>query len=84
MRHEPLFSQRHKNRQIKRGEGEAEAATIYGKAHSQNPDLYIFLRQIDTLKKSINQNTTLVLDANQPPFDLLKSGPNKSDNEPKK
>ena len=63
-----ILAEAQKEADIKRGEGEAEAAGIYSKAHSQNPDLYFFLRQLDTLKNTINQNTTLVLDANQPPF----------------
>jgi membrane protease subunit HflC len=48
-------------------------ARIYSAAHQEQPDLYRFLRELETLKKVVNQNTTLVLDANAPPFDLLKA-----------
>jgi membrane protease subunit HflC len=69
-----ILAEAQKDADIKRGQGEAEAADIYTKAHSQDPDLYYFMRQLETLKNTINQNTTLVLDANQAPFTLLQSG----------
>ncbi len=55
-----------------RGKAEAEAAHIYAAAHSQDADFYKFLREVEALEKVINTNTTLVLDTNSPPFDLLK------------
>ena len=60
-----------------RGKAEAEAARIYAAAHSQAPEFYKFLRGLDVLKKVVNPNTTLVIDANAPPFDLLKAAPGK-------
>ena len=56
-----------------RGKAEAEVAHIYAEAHGQDPDFYKFLREIETLKTVVNQNTTLVLDTNSPPFELLKN-----------
>jgi len=55
-----------------KGKAEAEATHIYTAAHSQDPEFYQFLRELDTLKKVVNENTTLVIDANAPPFDVLK------------
>ncbi|HEY0257887.1 MAG TPA: protease modulator HflC [Candidatus Methylacidiphilales bacterium] len=78
-----ILADAQRDSEIKRGQAEADAADIYGKAHSQDPDLYLFLRKLETLKKSINQNTTLVLDANQAPFDLLKGAADSSDHESK-
>ncbi len=69
-----IVAEAQRDAEIKRGEGEAEAARIYAAAHGEDPQLYLFLRELDTLKKTINPNTTLVLDGNQPPFDLLKTG----------
>jgi membrane protease subunit HflC len=57
------------------GKQEADVARIYSAAHQEQPDLYRFLRELEALKKIVNQNTTLVLDANAPPFDLLKAAP---------
>jgi membrane protease subunit HflC len=68
-----ILADAQKEAEIRRGEAEAEAAHIYSQAQNQSPELYLLLREVDTLKKTLNQNTTLVLDANAPPFDLLKS-----------
>lgn len=55
-----------------RGKAQADAARIYAAAHSKDPDFYKFLREIEALKKVVDQNTTIVLDTNSEPFDLLK------------
>jgi membrane protease subunit HflC len=68
-----ILAEAQRDSEIKRGQAEAEAAQIYSQAHRQDPDFYLYLRKLETLRKTINQNTTLVLDANQAPFDLLKS-----------
>ncbi|HEY0256693.1 MAG TPA: protease modulator HflC [Candidatus Methylacidiphilales bacterium] len=68
-----ILAEAQKNAEIKRGEAEAEAARIYNQAQNQGPDLYLLLREIETLKKTLKENTTLVLDAKAPPFFLLKS-----------
>jgi membrane protease subunit HflC len=77
-----LLAEAQKQADITRGKGEAEAAQIYEKAHEQDPDLYLFLRQLETLKATIDQNTTLVLDGRQAPFNLLGTGD--AQDEPKK
>jgi modulator of FtsH protease HflC len=58
-----------------RGKGEAEAARIYAVADAQDPDFYKFLRKLEVLRKAVDSNTTLVIDANSPPFDMLKISP---------
>ncbi|SRR5579862_1486298 len=68
-----LLAEAKKDAEETRGKAEAEAAHIYAAAHGQYPELYTFLRGLEALKKIIDANTTLVLDANAPPFDLLKS-----------
>jgi membrane protease subunit HflC len=70
-----LLAEARKSAEETRGKAEAEVAHIYSAAHQEQPDLYRFLRELEALKKVVNQNTTLVLDANSPPFDLLKTGP---------
>ncbi len=70
-----FLAQARKSAEETRGKAEAEVAHIYSAAHQEQPDLYRFLRELEALKKVVNQNTTLVLDANSPPFDLLKTGP---------
>jgi membrane protease subunit HflC len=70
-----LLAEARKSAEETRGKAEAEVAHIYSAAHQEQPDLYRFLRELEALKKVVNQNTTLVLDANSPPFDLLKAPP---------
>lgn len=68
---------------IIRAEGDAQAAAYYA-VFKEEPDLAIFLKKLDSLKKIVESRTTLVIDTNTAPFDLLqpgsenlKTGPNK-------
>lgn len=56
------------------GEGNAEAAKTLA-VFQQNPELAIFQLQLEALKNSLNQKSTLILDERTPPFDLFKSLP---------
>ncbi len=62
-----------------RGEGDAEAAKYY-KMLEADPDLAMFLRNIEALKKILKQRSTIILSADTEPFRLLKEIP---DIEPK-
>jgi membrane protease subunit HflC len=63
-----------------RGEGDAEAAKYY-KMLEEDPEFAMFLRKIETLKKALEQRSTLVFSADSEPFTLLKQMP---DIKPKK
>ncbi len=56
------------------GEGNAEAAKTLA-VFQQNPELAIFQLQLEALKNSLNQKSTLIFDERTPPFDLFKSLP---------
>jgi membrane protease subunit HflC len=56
---------------IIKAEGDAEAAKHYA-VFREDPALAIFLRKLDSLKKILGNKTTLVLDTDSAPFDLLK------------
>ena len=58
-----------------RGEAEAEAARIYAEAHRSDPELYEFLRQLESLEKVISARTSLILRTDSEPFGLLKEKP---------
>jgi membrane protease subunit HflC len=51
-------------------EGEAEAAQMLG-VFEQNPDLAVFQLELEAVKKSLGQKTTLILDETKPPFDIF-------------
>ena len=65
--------------QVIRGEGDAEAAKYYDML-KEDPDLAMFLRNLETLKKILAERTTIVLGVETEPIDLLKGVP---DIEPK-
>ncbi len=57
-----------------RGSGDAEAAQYY-KMLEADPEFAMFLREIETLKKTLKDRTTVVLPADAEPFKLLKEMP---------
>lgn len=57
-----------------RGQAEAEAARAYA-VFERNPELAIFLLELNALGKSLKERTTLVLDPQTPPFNLLLQQP---------
>ena len=60
------------------GEGDALAAKHYG-IFSENEELAIFLRKLDALKGTLKDKTTIVLDTDMPPYDLLEGMPGLSE-----
>ena len=54
-----------------RGEGEAEAARLYGDALIQAPDFYTFLRALESSRSLAGKGTTMVLPADSPLFGVL-------------
>ena len=56
-----------------RAEGDVEAAKSYA-IFQENPELAKFLRKLDSLREIMRGRTTLVIDTNTAPFDLLQPG----------
>jgi len=50
---------------------ETEVAKIYAEAQSANVELYRFLMDMDTMAASVNDQTVLVVNANEYPFNVL-------------
>ncbi|MBN1787792.1 MAG: protease modulator HflC [Sedimentisphaerales bacterium] len=57
-----------------RGSGDAEAAKYY-KMLEADPEFAMFLREIETLKKTLKDRATVILPADAQPFRLLKEVP---------
>ncbi|MFC1737657.1 protease modulator HflC [Planctomycetota bacterium] len=57
-----------------RGAGDAEAAQYY-KLLDKDPALAMFLRDIETLKKTLKERATVVISADTEPFKLLREMP---------
>jgi membrane protease subunit HflC len=56
------------------GEGEAEAAKMLG-VFQQNPELAVFNLQLEALKSSMNQKSTLIFDERWSPFSIFQNLP---------
>ena len=56
-----------------RAEGDAAAAKHLA-VFAENPELAVFLRKLESMKRLMGNRTTLVLDTNSAPFDILKYG----------
>lgn len=54
------------------GEAEAEAARIYAEAHNVDPELYRFLRSLETIDQVVGPQTTVILRTDSEPFRLLE------------
>ena len=57
-----------------RAQGDAEAAGYY-KMLEEDPQLAMFLRDIEALKKILENRSTLVIGADSEPFRMLKEMP---------
>jgi membrane protease subunit HflC len=57
-----------------RGRGDAEAAKYY-KMLEEDPELAMFLRDLESLKKMLQERSTLVIPADSEPFKHLKEVP---------
>ena len=44
-----------------KGEGDAEAIKVYAEAFEKDPEFFAFVKTLETYKKSLRQNTTVVL-----------------------
>jgi membrane protease subunit HflC len=67
-----LLAEARRFAEVRRGEAEAEAARLFASARNLNPELFTFLRELQTLGRIAPENTTLILDFDSPPFRLLR------------
>ena len=54
-----------------RAQTEKDVAAIYAKAQEANIELFKFLKELDTLVNSVNENSVLIVDSNAYPFNIL-------------
>jgi membrane protease subunit HflC len=68
-----ILAEADKTANLTRGEGEAEAISIFADALEQDPEFYTFQRSLEAYKKFLTQNTTVVLPAKSDLFQFLQS-----------
>jgi modulator of FtsH protease HflC len=56
-----ITSQAYRQAEEIRGEAEAQATQIYADAYNQNPELYRFLKSLETYRSTVDKDTTLIL-----------------------
>jgi membrane protease subunit HflC len=63
----------YKTAQELKGEADAKATTIYARAYGKDPDLYQFVKSLDTLLAGLDQKTTVILSTDSELFGHLKA-----------
>ena len=67
-----ILAEANKKSQVLRGEGDAEAARIYAEAFSKSPEFFFFQRGLEALRKSLGENTRMVLTPDSPLLQPIK------------
>ncbi len=71
---EVLLAEAYRDAQRIKGEGDARAAAIYGRAFSANPEFYSFYRSLDAYRQSFkSRSDTLIVDPSSEFFKYLKN-----------
>lgn len=73
-RREEILSAAYKQAEETKGAGDAEAARIYGQAYSRDPQFYKLVRTLETYRKSLDENTTVILSSDSEFLRLLTRG----------
>ena len=67
-----ILAEANKKSQVLRGEGDAEAARTYAEAFSRSPEFFSFQRGLEALRKSLGDNTRMVLTPDSPLLQPIK------------
>ena len=67
-----ILAEAGKKVQVLRGEGDAEAARIYAEAFTRSPEFFSFQRGLEALRKSLGENTRMVLTPDSPLLQPIK------------
>lgn len=71
-----ITSEAYRTAQGLKGKADAEVTKIYADAYNQDPEFYSFLKTLETYRKTIDSNTTLILTTEDEYYRHLK-GPGK-------
>ena len=68
-----ITSEAFKEAELIRGKADAQAADIYADAYNANPELYAFLRSLETYEVIVDDKTTLMLGSESDLFQYLET-----------
>lgn len=71
---EEILAKAYREAETTKGEGDAEAARVYGAAYSRNQSLYKLTRTLETYRKALDEDTTVILSADSELLRLLTRG----------
>ena len=71
---EEILAKAYREAETTKGEGDAEAARVYGQAYSRNQALYKLTRTLETYRKALDEDTTVILSADSELLRLLTRG----------
>jgi modulator of FtsH protease HflC len=54
------------------GETEKEVARIYADAYKYSPELYSFLKQMESIQRAMGEQSTIIFRTDEPPFNIIK------------
>jgi len=66
-----LLSEAYREAEKSRGEGDREAMRIYAEAYKQDPEFYKLIRTLESYKKFLDENTTVILSSDSELLELL-------------
>lgn len=73
-RKEEILAKAYREAEMKKGEGDAEAARIYGAAYSRNQSFYKLTRTLEAYRKALDEDTTVILSADSELLRLMTRG----------
>ena len=62
-----------KEAKVLRGQADGKAAKIYGKSYGRNAEFYQFYETLNSYKKTVGDNTKLIIDINSPLYKYFSS-----------
>ncbi|MDE0123547.1 MAG: protease modulator HflC [Bryobacterales bacterium] len=71
---EEILAAAYKEAETTKGEGDAEAARIYGAAYSRNQPFYKLTRTLEAYRKALDEETTVILSADSELLRLMTRG----------
>ena len=71
---EEILAAAYKQAETTKGEGDAEAARIYGAAYSRNQAFYKLTRTLETYRKALDEDTTVILSSESELLRLMTRG----------
>ena len=67
-----ITSEAYRQAEIVKGKADAETINIYAQAYEQDPDFYTFVKTLETYKKTIDANSTIILTTDSDYYKYLK------------